>query len=178
MTKNFPADFYVTCATVIPVLFLAVAVQGRTYESVLRASVRADALTGRRDAQLARIGPSLPKRARRSLQRRAGLADVTSLFLLNIAVVIVAAGSIGEGLALWTLYQGSEVSGMRPWVFGLTMFLVLATVAGPVRFVLQLNELVDDPRTLSRRAVPGEAEASKDWPAEPGEGNADQAPEQ
>jgi hypothetical protein len=36
VTKHFNADFYVTCATVIPVLFVAVAVQGRTYESILR----------------------------------------------------------------------------------------------------------------------------------------------
>jgi hypothetical protein len=28
-------DFYVTCATVIPVLFLAVAVEGRTFESLV-----------------------------------------------------------------------------------------------------------------------------------------------
>jgi hypothetical protein len=37
MTENFNADFYVTCATVIPVLFLALAVQGRTYEVVVQA---------------------------------------------------------------------------------------------------------------------------------------------
>lgn len=37
VAKNFSPDFYVTCATVIPVFFLAVAVQGRAYESVLRA---------------------------------------------------------------------------------------------------------------------------------------------
>ena len=31
MTEKFNADFYVTCATVIPVLFLAAAVQGQAF---------------------------------------------------------------------------------------------------------------------------------------------------
>ena len=35
VANNFPSDFYVTCASVIPVLFLALAVQGRVYEWVL-----------------------------------------------------------------------------------------------------------------------------------------------
>jgi hypothetical protein len=33
----FNANFYITAATVIPVLFLAIAVQGRTYENLLKA---------------------------------------------------------------------------------------------------------------------------------------------
>jgi hypothetical protein len=33
MTETFNADFYVTCATVIPVLYLAVVVQGRGHTS-------------------------------------------------------------------------------------------------------------------------------------------------
>ena len=35
MAESFYPDFYVTCATVIPVLLLVVAVQARTYESAL-----------------------------------------------------------------------------------------------------------------------------------------------
>ena len=33
----FNANFFIVAATVIPVLFLAIAVQGRTYESLLKA---------------------------------------------------------------------------------------------------------------------------------------------
>jgi hypothetical protein len=152
MAKNFNADFYVTCATVIPVLFLAVAVQGPTYESLFKAALRADARTERRYASLA-------------------------LVLLNIAVVIVFAGSGGEGMALWTLYRGSEVSGWRGWVFGLTLFLVAVVVAGPVLSTLRWSGLLHDPGSLPRQAVSGEAEASEDQPAEPGGGSAGQAPE-
>jgi hypothetical protein len=35
MAENYYADFYVTCATVIPVFLLVVAVQARTYEGAL-----------------------------------------------------------------------------------------------------------------------------------------------
>jgi hypothetical protein len=39
VTKHFNADFYITCATVIPVLYLALAVQGGTYEAMLKAAL-------------------------------------------------------------------------------------------------------------------------------------------
>jgi hypothetical protein len=41
MAKNPDTDFYVTCATVIPVLFLALALQGRPYDSLIRANWKA-----------------------------------------------------------------------------------------------------------------------------------------
>jgi hypothetical protein len=39
--KSFNSDFYVVCATVIPVLFLALAVQGDSYQALLDASLKA-----------------------------------------------------------------------------------------------------------------------------------------
>ena len=39
--KHFPSDFYVTCVTVMPVLFLAVAAQQKAYEFVLRVTLMA-----------------------------------------------------------------------------------------------------------------------------------------
>jgi hypothetical protein len=36
MKDSFNADFYVTAATLIPVLYLALAVQGSTFDAVLR----------------------------------------------------------------------------------------------------------------------------------------------
>jgi anti-sigma-K factor RskA len=40
MTEKFNADFYVTCATVIPVLFLAAAVQGQALVFLLQRARR------------------------------------------------------------------------------------------------------------------------------------------
>ena len=51
MTDKFQPDFYITCASVIPVLFLAVAVEGRVYRWALSTSERAEVLPhGRGDA--------------------------------------------------------------------------------------------------------------------------------
>jgi hypothetical protein len=38
--KTFPSDFYVAVATVIPVLFLALALQGPTYETMISTALR------------------------------------------------------------------------------------------------------------------------------------------
>jgi len=40
MAESFNADFYVTCATVIPVLFVSLTVQAQSYESELRQGER------------------------------------------------------------------------------------------------------------------------------------------
>jgi len=40
MAESFNADFYVTCATVIPVLFVSLAVQAQSYEDSLRRGER------------------------------------------------------------------------------------------------------------------------------------------
>jgi hypothetical protein len=40
MSHNYPSDFYVTTATVIPVLYLAIAVQGPAYQNMLKAAHR------------------------------------------------------------------------------------------------------------------------------------------
>ena len=136
MAKHFPSDFYVTCATVIPVLFLAVAVQGRVYESVVRALRRADMTAFRYElAQRSWSGSgrdlSAPGRAGLLLRARADLAGVATLALLYVAALILIAGGAGEALALWILYRGSEVSGGRPVVLGSTLVLVAVVVTAP-----------------------------------------------
>jgi hypothetical protein len=136
MTKHFPSDFYVTCATVIPVLFLAVAVQGRMYESVVRATRRADMTAFRYELMQNYLsGPgrdlSAPGRTRLLLRARADLASVATLALLYVAALILIAGGAGEALALWILYRGSEVSGGRPVVLGSTLVLVAVVVTAP-----------------------------------------------
>ena len=116
MADNFNADFYVTCATVIPVLFLAVAVQGQAYEAVLRSA--------RRAARTARNDPHTLK-----------LSSYTLLVLLGstaylIAGVIWSAGGAGEILALLTLYGGRE-DGSKLFVHVATLILVISAIAGP-----------------------------------------------
>ena len=113
MTKHFNADFYVTCATVIPVLYLAVAVQGRTYESVLRAS---------RTVAQSKVSERWPYRTWRFFISR---------FLDYLAFSIVFFGVWGEVAALIALYKGSE-RGQQPVVFMATLILLATAAAGPL----------------------------------------------
>ena len=97
-TKHFPSDFYVTCATVIPVLFLAYAVQGRVYGSLLRAS-------------LLEMRASLPSAKVDSWRWRRALAG--PLLLRFGAYAIVLAGFMVRPTRSWpcTRVQSSQGSG-------------------------------------------------------------------
>src|SRR5690348_5357412 len=91
MTKHFPSDFYVTCAAVIPVLFLAAAVQGGPFKLLLRASMAAT-----------RANAAVSKASR----RRALPAFARSSLIRITAYTIVVAGAFGEVNALTALYRG------------------------------------------------------------------------
>jgi hypothetical protein len=113
------SDFYVTCASVIPVLFLAVAVQGRAYESVVRALVK--------------VPVEIKKKAEASdLSFWALIASsYRASAVLLTALAILVAGGVGEVLALQVLYTGSERPGQRLWVFVMTLLLLAVVIVGP-----------------------------------------------
>ena len=113
MAKDFNADFYITCATVIPVLFLAVAVQGQAYEAVL-ISARHQARTGRHDRRISKLS-----------------SGFWSWLLRLVAYAILLAGVVGELGALLTLYDGRE-GGAKLFVLLSTLALVIAVAAGPL----------------------------------------------
>jgi hypothetical protein len=114
VSKTFNSDFYVVCATIIPVLFLAVAVQGNAYKSVLDTAMKA-AQTKADDGW-----------------KRQLWALALSRTLQLIGYYIWCAGALGELLALMALYQGHEEPGMRITVLLLTLLLVFAVAAAPL----------------------------------------------
>jgi hypothetical protein len=126
----FNSTFYATVATVIPVLFLALAIQGRMYEQLLRT-----ALWFTRTKRAA-----LPLRSLRDIHlslvaavRLIWLAIVTVNSLLwLIALLIPAAGFVGEAAAVIALYQGHDDSSTRLGVLVATLFLLLAVATGPM----------------------------------------------
>jgi hypothetical protein len=97
----FNATFYATAAAVIPVLFLALAVQGRGFGALLSVATAA-----REEADM------LPARV-----------------LQAAGVVIVTAGFFGEAAAMYDLYASSGVGGILILVAAL--ILLLAVVVGP-----------------------------------------------
>ena len=105
---EFPVvDFYVTCATVLAVLFLAVAVEGKTWESLVAPRPMGQVVS------FGYVGRAVAR--------------------LNFAYLILWAGIAGELFALFALFRGAEFLGQRAVVFGATMFLVIAVVDVPIR---------------------------------------------
>jgi hypothetical protein len=118
---TFQPDFYDTCATVIPVLFLAVAVQGTSYRDLLRMLVKASGARWN--------GPPL----------RVFWAYTATALAWIVGFLLVAVGLVGEIAALYTLYLDRE-DGARGLVLAATLALLVTAVLGPLRVaVLAVN---------------------------------------
>lgn len=131
----FNGLFYATVATVIPLLFLALAVQGNAYETLLRAwrfsfRLLLGGLTG---------GPS-------DLWLAVAVFAFDGLLIL-LGFAIVAAGGYGELLAVYALYQAHDQATTRYIVLIATMFLIIFVVAGPL---LRILWKLFAPRDLAR----------------------------
>ena len=146
------ANFYITCATVIPVLFIAAAVQGMRpgpYQFILQAWRRV--MHARETAVAAFLDKALeafagrdahtaapPKRWKGTRAAAAYVfAGLVIPLLALIALAIVSAGAGGEGWALYVLYQGSEQPGDRLFVLVATLVLGATVVADPVQAYLR-----------------------------------------
>jgi hypothetical protein len=111
----FNTAFYATAATVIPVLFLAIAVQGRALETVTNAATNAA-----HDYQ----------RARRSRARlKAATAQTRALLTVAIASLIVMDGVAGEIIAMVALQ--TQKGGAETFVATAVGALTYAAAATP-----------------------------------------------
>jgi hypothetical protein len=109
----FNANFYITAATVIPVLFLAIAVQGRTYENLLKAF--SDAF--RRWMTPGQWLRTLPAGA-------LGVLTAATAFAMLYSAV-------AEILAIYALYQQQARTSTAHSVLLAVMFMVIMSAAGP-----------------------------------------------
>ena len=109
----FNATFYSTVATVIPVLFLAIAVQGRAYEDLLKAFTGAY----RRWMTPGQWLRTLPAGV------KAGIASLAALAMLF--------GALSEVTAVYALYQQQARSSTAQFVLFAVTFMVIMTAAGP-----------------------------------------------
>jgi hypothetical protein len=108
--QNFNVDYYVAAATIIPVLFVALAVEGNTYKELL-ASISAASDRWFADRRLGRL--------------------LAVLWREILAGLVLAAGLLGEFLALDAL-QAHSAAGMEIYGTRIALIiLVFAVVAGP-----------------------------------------------
>lgn len=160
--------FFATAATVIPVLYLALAVQGRAYATLIQIANRA--------AQEAAV------RARARGKKRWGLG-LTGTIASNLAILILLYAGTGEFQALDALYTGSE-DGNGQYVLLSTSFLIILVVGGPaITLVLQawgpkavrdvLNQDQEEPTPASQQR--GSVSAAPASILEPGKADKVQA---
>lgn len=131
--QPFNGLFYATAATAIPVLFLAIAVQGTTYENLLASSAR---MAGPLLRNLWRLindpGPRLRDLAAALLY--VGIASpVLSLLALlpaAIAAAVLLSGFSGEAEALIALYHQRSPTGPIS-VLTAALILTAGVAAGP-----------------------------------------------
>lgn len=142
----FNSTFYATVATVIPVLFLALAIQSGAFEGVLKAALR--------------LAPGFQRGDRTA---RRALRTFASLRLLWAAYIMLLAAVVGEVLALSALYLGRELAGVQPTVYAAAIVLVLAAAAGPTVRLVNIHRAVMD-LLLPRRAPTASGARQDDSP--------------
>lgn len=179
----FNGLFYATMATVIPVLFVAAAVQGSTYHQMLKDSSRRYAVSIWQGNDLI----TLRKEVRRgsltrpqALRKTADFRDLLSLAIASlyvaVALVTVALATVGEVLSLLSLYNQQADSGSTILASG--VLLTCMTAAGPAAAIARtaLNLVKEEIRFYrgARPESPGESAAASepgaaDDPDRPGE---------
>jgi hypothetical protein len=116
---TFNADFYITAATVIPVLYLALTVQGTMFPWLV-----------------ARLGKALEK-MKGEVGSKAKLVKLLGTLLgaytaMTAAALIITAGVVGEIVALLVLVHRHDSTAARQIVFDSTVGLLVFTAAGPI----------------------------------------------
>jgi len=109
---KFDASYYETAATVIPVFFLALTLQGRTYE---------DLMTRWRSSATQTPTELWPQ-----------IRFMLSAFVAIIVALAVFFGIYGEYLALRAVYTGKATSAIRQSVFVASIGLLAVVAAAPL----------------------------------------------
>ncbi len=148
----FNGLFYATAATIIPVLFVAIAVQGRLYDIVLAAP----------EEMKQWLAGHLP--------RRLGRASLISYYCSVLAAIVAAAiliyGIEGEILAIRSLYLQRPVGPHGEVETAVIVLTVMAAVLPAAAFLRTLARAVMEVMGSVRRAA-GRTASSEGSPAGP-----------
>jgi len=130
--------FYATVATFIPVLYLALAVQGNASQSMFGAAraimkpiIRSLTRSFFRNAITDRPQKKTETIRRRTIATRRIIICAVACTIPLGAVLIIIAGTWGETLAVYALYQGQDSPPTRTIVLLTAIFLISAVAAGP-----------------------------------------------
>lgn len=107
---TFDANFYIVAATIIPVLFLALTLQGSTYEALLT------------------NWHGIVKKTLELSRARANLYDV---LIYLVAGFVPVSGFLGELQAVFALYEGHATNNTKQFIFISIIVLLSATAFIP-----------------------------------------------
>lgn len=136
---TFNADFYITAATVIPLLYLALTLQGRTYDRMLsRVTSEYAAWVPVRWSwrSLRQVEGGLNEADRQRFQHLTNKSRWMTFRIMVLqfaAFYIVLSGILGEWLAILAIYKGSSDNG-RLILFSLYTLLIAVAVGPVLRF--------------------------------------------
>jgi hypothetical protein len=147
----FNADFYTVAATVIPVLFLAIAIQGRIFENLLTGS---DSIVGTASAAMERGGI----RGTTKVLVETG-AGIISLIMYFTAVAVVILGCLGEMVAVQALYDHGP-AGQPDWVVFAAVILLTVVTAGSPYLRIVWARMEEGVASAHKRIAAQEAEAT------------------
>lgn len=127
------ANFYVIAATITPVLFLALVLQGSTYEQLLANWLR---------------------RVKDAAQKNKLIAWALDFGSYTIAAFVLVSGFLGELRAILALYNGRASAATGQFVlFSVIVLLVVATfgpAAGLVRTIKMTDKFLKEPKKGER----------------------------
>jgi hypothetical protein len=119
MKDTFNSNFYITAATVIPVLYLALIVQANAVRDLLTRLDRAMQAKTKAQSQGSII----------SVLIILGFIAASAIWLASTVILILGIG--GEVAAILVLYRQSDSDSVRNFVLVSTILLMVITTAGP-----------------------------------------------
>lgn len=128
MKDNFNSNFYITAATVIPLLYITLFLQSQIIQNLSRSFLRVGAKISDqffRKAEMSRRAPLL----------FLDLILLAALFVLLVLICLIIAaafaGIVAEALSLWALYYQSDNVTMRAIALWSMLGLLVLVSANP-----------------------------------------------
>lgn len=146
MKEPFNANFYITAATLLPVLYIAIVLQGSTYAILIKRAIDE------------------------------WLKNLAIYWIVRIAAyVILSSWVIGEVLSVYALYEQSDSAGVRKLVLAAVVILILTASAGPAKaYFTHLHKAFSAP-VRSGKAASGAAKTAPPRRATPDAGSPETA---
>jgi hypothetical protein len=139
MSDQFNSDYYITIATVVPLLYITLFLQGQLMQDLTK---RIGAANGKQVVAALSVATSWSQGEFKLIQiwtlaKAFFYVDFFFSLFIYILAAIVLAGPVAAGYAIWALFWHSDVFYMRMITMLSAMGLILLVIAAPTVVVLR-----------------------------------------